>query len=95
MDLVDKEVENKSMATAGLVMIITCLGFYVAEIMICGTKNAGLFCVAALYNAILFTMKGVRLKNKQKLFIGVLWIVLAIGLAVEHIYHLVTTSTIL
>ena len=93
-DLVDKEVENKGIATAGIVMTIMCLVFYVAEFLLHGTKNYGFFSIAAIYNAILFTMKGIKLNDKGKLATGILWSVLAVGLAVEYFYQLITTSTI-
>ena len=58
-------------------------------------KNSGFFGIVAIYNAVLFTMKGIKLKDRNKLITGIIWSVLAVGLAVEYFYRLITTAGIL
>lgn len=94
-DLVDKEIEIKSIATAGKVMTAVCIVFHLAVFFITGSKNSGFFGIAAIYNAVLFTMKGIKLKDRNKLITGIIWSVLAFGLAVEYFYRLITTAGIL
>ncbi len=94
MDLVDKAVENTSKTTAGTVMVIMCLVYFLAEIMLQGRKNYGFFSIAAVYQALLFIMKGIKFNDRSKLIPGIIWFALAVLFTVEHFYFLVTTSTI-
>ena len=93
-DLFDKEVEGKSIAFSGIAMVIMCLVYYVAEILLQSRKNYGFFSIAAIYMAILFMMKGSKLKDKKKFYLGIVWLALAILFTVEHFYFLVTNATI-
>lgn len=95
VDLVDKEIEIKSIATAGRVMTAVCIVLHIAVFWITGTKNSGFFGIAAIYNAVLFTMKGIKLNDRGKLTTGIIWSVLAVGLTIEYFYQILTTSGIL
>lgn len=94
-DLVNVAVENEAFKIASIVLIAICTVYYVAEIMIKGVRNDGFFSIIAIFNAVICTLKGVRLKDKSFLFTGIFWIIFAIILTVAHISYLINTSTIL
>ena len=94
-DLVEEHVIEKSSEIASAVVIVIGCILYAAEIMIQGNTNYGLVAICTSYTAIVYMMKGVKMKNKRSLAVGVISIILTIIVLIAHFQNLITTSTIL
>ena len=93
-DLHEKEIENKYASIAGAAMAILSCIFFASEIIFNGRQNYGFYALTAVYEAILFFGKGIRLKQKTSIISGIIWGILAIGLILAYFYYLVKNSTI-
>ena len=94
-DLFELEVGNKATQVGSITSVSVCAILYMAEIMICGGKNYGLWTIIAAFMASTFLYTGIKLKNKSKIAIGALWTVIAVISIVTAIITLFKTSTIL
>ncbi len=93
-DLHEKEIENQYASIAGAAMAILSCIFFASEIIFNGRQNYGFYALIAVYDAILFFGKGIRLKQKTSIISGIIWGILAIGLILAYFYYLVKNSTI-
>lgn len=94
-DLVSVSAELKASRIAGILMALLSLAFYATQIAIQGTCNWGLFAIIALYNAVIYIVKGIKTLKTPAIVFGVIWGLLTIGLSIAHISNLISTSTIL
>ncbi|MBQ8194192.1 MAG: hypothetical protein IJZ47_02395 [Oscillospiraceae bacterium] len=94
-DLYELEISSKATRVSSLICVIICAVLYVAEIMVCGNQNYGLWTIIAAFIAGTFLYTGIKLKNKVKIAVGILWTVIAVIAIVAAIVNLFTTSTIL
>lgn len=94
-DLFELDVKNKATQVSSITSVIVCAILYAAEIMICGGRNYGLWTIIAAFIASTFLYTGIKLRNKKKIAIGVLWTVVAVIAIVTAISNLFATSTIL
>ena len=94
-DLFELEV-NKKASTVGIcVAAIICGLLFAAEIFICGTPNYGLWSIIAAINGGIYLYSGIKLKNKGKLTVGVIFALITAGAIAYTISNLIATSTIL
>ena len=94
-DLVEIEVENKAVKIAAMGLLILTTVFYVAEIMLKGVNNCGWYAMIALYCAIGFGYKAIKLKKKICIVNAVIWSVVTIICVYSYIQNIILTSTIL
>ncbi|MBQ2803889.1 MAG: hypothetical protein IJF07_08330 [Lachnospiraceae bacterium] len=85
----------KASMYAGIAMAVLSAIIYVAQIVIQGKFDWGLFAVVAVYNAVINFVKGVKTSKKDLIVIGILWAVTTVILLVAHFSTLIATSTIL
>ncbi len=94
-DLFELEV-NKKASTVGIyVAAIICGLLFAAEIFICGTSNYGLWSIIAAINGGIYLYSGIKLKDKGKLTVGVMFALITVGAIAFAISNLFATSTIL
>ena len=95
MDLVELEINKKAADSAATASAIVCFILYVAENIICNTRNYSLWSILAASLAVSFLYKGIKLKDKSKLAIGILWtIILLISITTAVITLLKTAEVI-
>lgn len=94
-DLVEIEVENKAVKMAAIGLIILATVFYVAEIMLKGITNYGWYAIIALYCAIGFGYKAIKLKKKISVVNAIIWSIVTIICVYSYIQNIILTSTIL
>ena len=94
-DFVAIEVENVAVKIAALAVLILSSIYYISGIVIAGIDNKGWYSIIALYCAIVFGYKGIKLHNKMNLICGVIWLLVSIILIVSYMNALITNSTIL
>lgn len=94
-DLVEIEVENKAGKIAAIGLLILSTVFYVAEIMLKGVTNYGWYAMIALYCAIGFGFKAIKLKKKICIVNAIIWSIVTIICAYSYIQNIIVTSTIL
>lgn len=94
-DLYELHVSEKSATTGALTGVLICAVLFVSEFFICGNLNFSLWSIIAGMNAGVGIYKGIKLKNKSKIAIGLLWATCAIAAAVATILNLFAVSTIL
>lgn len=87
-DLVDQGAEKSASVVAGIAMIILSCIFYAMEIATRGKCNWGFFAIIALYNGVMYMIKGIKKKNWKECVAGTVWLVLAVMLSIEHINYL-------
>ena len=94
-DLFELEV-NKKASTVGIcVAAIICGLLFAAEIFICGTPNYGLWSIIATIIGVIYLYSGMKLKDKGKLTVGVMFVLITVGAIAYAISNLFATSTIL
>ena len=94
-DFVAIEIENQAVKIAALSVVILASVYYVAGIVITGIDNKGWYSIIALYCAIVFGYKGIKMHNKLNIFTGCIWLIVSIILIVSYMHTLITTSTIM
>ena len=94
-DLVEIEIENKAVKIAALGLLILSTVFYVVEIMLNGVNNYGWYAMIALYCAIGFGFKAIKLKKKINIINAIIWSIVTIICAYSYIQNIILTSTIL
>ncbi|MBQ8170907.1 MAG: hypothetical protein IJZ95_02830 [Oscillospiraceae bacterium] len=94
-DLYELEINKKATEIASIASTIVCAVLYMAEILICGNKNFGLWSVIAAFIAGKFLYMGIRSKNANHTALGVIWAIIFVIAAVSAIVNLFATSTIL
>ena len=94
-DLVEIEVENKAVKIAEIGLLVLSTIFYIAEIVLKGINNYGWYAMVALYCAIGFGYKAIKLKKKINIVNAVIWLVVTIICVYSYIQNIILTSTIL
>lgn len=94
-DLFGYNEELKASLYAGIAMAVLSAVIYVAQIVIQGKFDWGLFAVVTVYNAVLNFAKGVKTSKKDLIVAGILWAVTTVILLVAHFGTLIAASTIL
>lgn len=86
-----REGGNYGAAAAAVLATI----FVAVQIFVGGGMNLGLYAVAFVSQAVIFTVKAVKLRRRHEIVLAVLaWVTVALFSGM-HIYQLVTTSAIL
>lgn len=94
-DLYEMQVSESS-ANIGLITgAIICALLFALEIFICGTTNYGLWSIVTGFNAAMMIYKGIKLKKKSSILIGIMWATCTIAATAVTISDLFATSTIL
>lgn len=94
-DLFGYNEELKASLYAGIAMAVLSAVIYVAQIVIQGKFDWGLFAVVTVYNAVINFVKGVKTSKKDLIVAGILWAVTTVILLVAHFGTLIAASTIL
>ena len=94
-DLACIEVERKGGVLAAISILILSTIYYACGIFITGKTNYGWYSIIALYCAIVYGYKGIKLKNKTHIFIGIIWLLVTILTCYSYFEQLIKTSTIL
>ncbi len=94
-DLYEMQVTESSANIGVITGAIICALLFAAEIFICGSTNYGLWSIVTGITATMGIYKGVKLKKKSKIAIGIMWAVCTIAAAAVTISDLFAISTIL
>lgn len=89
------EVENKATKIAALAIVILASIYYISGIVITGNDNKGWYSIIAIFCAILYGYKGIKLHKKFDIVVGIIWLIVSILLIVSYMHSLITGSTIL
>ena len=94
-DLVCIEIERKGGVLAAISILLLSTVYYVCGIFITGKTNYGWYSIIALYCTIIYGYKGINLKNKQYIFIAIIWLLVTIITAYSYFENMISSSTIL
>lgn len=94
-DLYEKEVLIQAGNMGGGVGAITCAVLFVAQVLLGGGTNCGLWAVMISIQAATFAVKAVKLRRKHEIVLAIVDTLLALALAALHIHSLITSSAIL
>ena len=94
-DLYAIEVMKKGSYIDILTAIITISILFVTEILVCGSTNYGLWAILTAINSSSNLYRGIKLKEKSKIIMGIIWAVATILLMIATFKTLFETSTIL
>ena len=75
-DFAEIEYENKAVKIAALGMIFLASIYFLLEIIINGKTNYGWYSIIALFCAVVYGYKGIKLRKKYSIFISIIWLVL-------------------
>ena len=79
------EIENQAVKIASIGMLVLTSVYFCLEIFIQGKTNYGWYSLLALYCAIVYGYKGIKIKNKLEIFCMIIWGLLAIPLTIVYI----------
>ncbi len=94
-DLYEMQVTESSANIGIITGAIICALLFAAEIFICGTTNYGLWSIVTGINAAMGIYRGIKLKSKSKIAIGMMWAACTIAAVVATVLNLFAASTIL
>ena len=94
-DLVEIEIENKGAKIASFGLLILSTIFYVVEITLKGVNNYGWYAMIALFCAISFGYKGIKLKKKMSIINAIIWSIVTVVCVYSYIQNTILASTIL
>lgn len=85
-DVYEMEIELKGASIASICIISLACIYYIYEIITGKGRNDALYSIITLYNAILFTFKGIKFEKNKKLniFTGIIWGLLTITLILSY-----------
>ena len=78
-----------------LVAIVLATIFFVVQVFVGGGMNYGLYAIIFAIITTEFAVKAYKLKRKRDRNLAIVYGLATLVLSIAHIYHLVTTSTIL
>ena len=94
-DLACIEIERKGGVIAALSILILATIYYICGIFITGKTSYGWYSIIALYCAVVYGYKGIKLKNKTHIFIGIIWLLVTILTTYSYFSDMISSSTIL
>lgn len=93
-DIYEQEVLKQTSYYALLALLILATLFLIVQILTGGGINYGLYALVFCGNMTTTWVKYIKLKQKNLLFIAVLYTLLVLSLSGCHIYNLITASVI-
>lgn len=80
------EVESNGAKYAGITMVILAAVYYIYEILTGKGSNPALYSIVAVYNAILYGYKAIKMKERKALhiFTSIIWGLLTIMLILAY-----------
>lgn len=85
-DMYEIEIENKAVKLAAIIMIILATIYYCYEIFSGKGENYSYYSLIAVYCAILFGYKAIKLKRRRKLhiFCSLIWSIVTIITIIKY-----------
>lgn len=94
-DIYEQEVLKQGGGVAIFVAMILASIFVIAQMVLGGGFNYGLYAIVFAFPTTAFWVKWFRIKQRHELIMAVCYTVIVIVFSVYHIYNLIAASTIL
>ena len=94
-DLACIEAERKGAIFAALSMLLLSTVYYICGIFLTGKTNYGWYSIIAIYCAVIYGYKGIKVKSKLNIVTGIIWLLVAIITTYSYISDLISGSNIL
>ena len=94
-DLAVIEIENKGVKISALSIIVLATVYYCLEIFIKGETNYAYYSIVALYCAIFYGYKALKIKKGFYIFCSIIWFIVTVLCVYSDIKDIIATSTIL
>ena len=95
VDLIEVEIDKKAGDLAAFISTMVCFILYVAENMICHTRNYSLWSVIVTLIAVINVYKGVKLKDKKKIILGICWAIISVVSIATAVITLLKTAGVM
>lgn len=94
-DLYAIEVDSNGTKLAGIIGVVLTTVLCTLEIILKGTRNDGIFAIAAAFIAVTSLYRGSKIKRVSSIVAGIIWTIFAIALCVPYVTALVSAPNIL
>ena len=94
-DIYEQEVLKQASTSSIVVMLIIAAFFCVAEVVVSGDVNWGMWALVLSVNMTTSWVKYIKLRRKHELMFAIAYTILVFAFAGYHIYNLIALSTIL
>lgn len=95
VDIYEQEVLKQAGTSASIVMMVFAGVFSVAQMLVGGGINWGLWALSLSVDMTTFWVKYNRLHRKHELVMAIIYTIMVSAMSGCHIYHLIVSSTIL
>ena len=85
-DIYEIEIEAKGCNIACMCMLVLACFYFIYEIVTGKGQNPAFYSIIALYNAILYSYKAIKIEKRRKFhaFTGIVWTILTVTLVVTY-----------
>lgn len=94
-DIYEQEILKLANTSAVIVMVVLATIFFVAQIMVGGGINYGIWALVFSTNMATSWVKYIKLRRKLDLVMAIAYTIFVAASSVSHIYNLIVSSTIL
>ena len=81
------DVQNKAQKAGIVAVLLLATVFFIVEILVLNTQNYSWYSIIALYCAVVYLYKGIKMPKNNSWFLGAVWLLAAIACIINYIMH--------